>query len=302
MPDKCTVIYVMSDVRSGSTLLENILSKSDETVSVGEMALLKAHILRTGPGARWNWNCSCGLPPAECPFWKGALQTLSPSSPHFNTAVQWNYRSKKLFAGSLFPLFIKKKLAELNQKKINQDTVATNNELYRNIFRTTGKRFIVDSSKDPVQAYLTYLNKLADFDVKIINLKRDLRAIAASKSKWSIANQKKQKSLGKWLTNSLFYKKVCAVVTQLANPADVITLSYEDLAKNTQQELDAIIKVCGLSWYKAPDYMMVEENEHTIAGTPQRFTKRPIAYDSTWESFYDKKPLLSFFGKIMNRV
>ena len=302
MPDRCTVIYVMSDVRSGSTLLENILSKSDETVSVGEMALLKAHILRTGPGARWNWNCSCGLPPVECPFWKGALQNISVSAPKFNTAVQWNYRSKKLFAGSVFSSFIKNKLSELNKKKINQDTVATNNQLYRNIFQSTGKKFIVDSSKDPVQAYLTYVNKPSDFDVKIINLKRDLRAIAASKSKWSVANQKKQKSLGKWLTNSLFYKKVCAVVTQSVAPPDVISLSYEDLAKHTQQELDAITKVCGLKAYKAPDYMAVEENDHTIAGTPQRFTKRPIAYDNSWESFYDKKPLLSFFGKIMNRV
>ncbi len=302
MPDKCTVIYIMSDVRSGSTLLENILSKSGETVSVGEMALLKAHIMRTGAGARWNWNCSCGLPPVECTFWKSALQNISTSSPQFNTAVQWNYRSKKLFAGSLFSSFIKSKLAELNKKKINQDTVTTNNQLYRNIFQSTGKKFIVDSSKDPVQAYLTYLNKPSDFDVKIINLKRDLRAIAASKSKWSIANQKKQKSLGKWLTNSLFYKKVCAVVAQSAQPGDVISLSYEDLARHTQQELDAIIKVCGLQWYKAPDYMVVEENEHTIAGTPQRFTKRPIAYDGSWKSFYNKKPLLSFFGKLMNRV
>lgn len=302
MPDKRTVIYVMSDVRSGSTLLENILSKSDETVSVGEMALLKAHILRTGPGARWSWNCSCGLPPVECEFWKNALQNISVSDARFNTAVQWNYRSKKLFAGSVFSSFIKNKLAQLNKKKINQDTVATNNELYRNIFQSTGKKFVVDSSKDPVQAYLTYLNKPSDFDVKIINLKRDLRAIAASKSKWSIANQKKQKSLGKWLTNSLFYKKVCAVVTQLTSPGDVISLSYEDLAKGTQRELDAIIKVCGLQWYKAPEYMAVEDSDHTIAGTPQRFTKRPIAYDASWESFYDKKPLLSFFGKIMNRV
>ncbi len=48
MPAKCTIIYVMSDKRAGSTLLENILSKSDETVSVGELALLKNHIFRQG--------------------------------------------------------------------------------------------------------------------------------------------------------------------------------------------------------------------------------------------------------------
>ena len=301
MPDKCTVIYVMSDVRSGSTMLENILSKSAETVSVGELALLKNHILRTGPGARWDWNCSCGLPPVECPFWSKVLQGITASDPGFNTAIQWNYRSKKLFAGSLFSSFIRNKLLQLNNKKINQDTVFTNNELYRNIFKTTGKRFIVDASKDPVQAYLTYLNRTSDFNVKIISLKRDLRAIAASKRKWSMANKKKQKSLGKWLTNSLFYKKICAVVTQMVQPSDVISVAYENLATNTQQQLDDIVKICGLQPYQAPEYMVVED-DHTIAGTPQRFSKRPIAYDASWKAFYSKKPLLSFFGKFLNHV
>ncbi len=301
MQNKATVIYVMSDVRSGSTLLENILSKSEETVSVGEMALLKNHIERKGPGARWNWNCSCGLPPAECVFWCDVLKEKAVTDPHFNTAVQWNFQSKKMVAGSLFSSLIKRKLQELNNKPVNKDTIATNNELYKKIFQITGKTFIVDSSKDPVQAYLTYLNKPADFEVKIISLKRDLRAIAASKRKWSVANKKKQKSLSKWLTNSLFYKKICTVVTQLVPSEDVISVSYEDLAIHTQQQLDAIAKTCCLVPYKAPEFMVVE-NDHTIAGTPQRFSKRPIAYDRSWETFYNKKPLLSFFGKIINRV
>ena len=301
MPEKCTVIYVMSDVRSGSTLLENILSKTEETVSVGELALLKNHLLRTGPGARWNWACSCGLPPLNCPFWSRVMERMPVSDANFNTAVRWNYRSKKMVVGSLFSAFIKKKFGELNAEKLNRNTIATNFSLYRNIFTITGKKFIVDSSKDPVQAYLTYLNKPPDIDVKIINLKRDLRAIAASKSKWSVANSKKKKSLGRWLTNSLFYKKICIVVTQLANAEDVISLSYENLATHTQQQLDAIVKVCGLQPYRAPEYMAVE-NDHTIAGTPQRFSKRPIVYDASWKAVYKQKPLLSFFGNVMNRI
>ena len=301
MPDKCTLIYVMSDVRSGSTLLENILSKSEETVSVGEMALLKNHIFRTGPGAKWNWNCSCGMPPSACPFWSRVLSDVSVTDPHFNTAVEWNYRSRKMFAGSVISSFIKTKFRQLSNKKINIDTIATNIELYRKIFRVSGKKFIVDSSKDPVQAYLTYLNKPDDFDVKIISLNRDLRAIAASKSKWSVVNKKKKKSLRKWLTNSLFYKKICFVVAKLVQPADVVSVAYEDLASHTQQQLDTIAKVCGLQPYLAPKYMVVED-DHTIAGTPQRFTKRPIVYDNSWEATYEKKPVLFFLGKILNTL
>ncbi len=34
---------------------------------------------------------------------------------------------------------------------------------------------------------------------------------------------------------------------------------------------------------------MQVEDEHTIAGTPQRFTKKPIQYDNSWEETYSKQ-------------
>src|SRR3954471_9249915 len=106
MPAKRTIIYVMSDKRSGSTLLENILSKSDETVSVGELALLKNHIFREGAGFRWNWNCSCGSPVKECTFWGEILEGVDTESPQFNTKIQWNFKSNRTVAGSLLsPVF-----------------------------------------------------------------------------------------------------------------------------------------------------------------------------------------------------
>lgn len=302
MNERCTVIYVMADVRSGSTLLENILSKSDETVSVGELALLKGHINRTGPGIKWNWNCSCGQPVTACSFWQDALQGIDAGSEKFNSAVHWNYKSNRLFIGSLVPGVLKNAMQQINARKTNQATIQQLHTIYRNIFKATGKRFIIDSSKDPVQAYMVYLNKPADFDVKIIGLRRDLRAIAASKRKWSIANKKtNQKSLAKYLSNSLFYKKICNTVAMLAKPEDVVMLNYEQLATNTQDQLNKIVQKTGLARYEAPEYMYVD-NDHTIAGTPQRFTKKPIAYDDSWVKWYDDKPVLSLIGKIMNKI
>ncbi len=302
MPEKCTVIYIMADVRSGSTLLENILSKSEETVSVGELALLKGHILRRGAGFRWNWNCSCGTPVLDCAFWKDALKGIDLRAPNFNTSIYWNYKSFSMLIGSILPVALKKALIKINTRKINRDTIKTLNAIYKNIFQATGKSFIIDSSKDPVQAYMLYVNKPVDFDVKIIGLTRDLRAIAASKRKWSIANKNSnQKSLMKLLSNSLFYKKIYNNISQFVNPGDVLMLDYEDLATNTQEQLDKIVIKTGLIPYTAPQYMYVD-NDHTIAGTPQRFTKRPISYDNSWEKTYESKPVLSLIGKVMNKI
>ena len=61
--EKITVIYIISDRRSGSTLLENMLSKSEEIISVGELAMIRGHIYKEGPGF-----FGTGIAPAENEF------------------------------------------------------------------------------------------------------------------------------------------------------------------------------------------------------------------------------------------
>lgn len=303
MPVKRTIIYVMSDKRSGSTLLENILSKSEETVSVGELALLKNHIFREGAGFRWDWNCSCGSPVKECVFWSKVLEGMNLDSPAFNTKIRWNFKSNRTLAGSILTQVFKGTLQNIDKYKINADTIHTLYAIYRKIFDFTGKNFIIDSSKNPVQAYMLYRHKPADIDVKIIGLKRDLRAIAASKRKWNNLNNKDvNKSLGWLLRNSFLYNKICSQVLKLVNAEDKLLISYEQLATDTQPQLDKVVRKTGLQPYKAPQYMHVEDDDHTIAGTPQRFTKKPIKYDNSWEEAYNQKPVLSFVGKIMNKL
>jgi hypothetical protein len=223
-------------------------------------------------------------------------------SPQFNTKIQWNFKSNRTVAGSLLSPVFKTTLQNVEKRKINGDTINTLYSIYRKIFDTTGKRFIIDSSKNPVQAYMLYKHKPADIDVKIIGLTRDLRAIAASKRKWNVANDKDvNKSLGWLLRNSLLYHRICNQVLKLVNEEDKLQISYEQLATDTQTQLDKVVRKTRLQAYKAPEYMHVED-DHTIAGTPQRFTKKPIKYDSSWQEIYNKKPVLSLVGKIMNKL
>jgi hypothetical protein len=201
----------------------------------------------------------------------------------------------------LAPVF-KTTLQNIDNHKVNQDTIRTLYAIYRKIFDYTGKDFIIDSSKNPVQAYMLYKNKPADIEVKIIGLKRDLRAIAASKRKWNTLNNKDlNKSLSWLLRNSFLYNKICSQVLNLVNKEDKLLINYEQLARGTQAQLDKVVQKTGLQPYTAPKFMHVED-DHTIAGTPQRFTKKPIKYDNSWEEAYSQKPVLSFVGKIMNKL
>ena len=301
MNKKPTVIYIISDRRSGSTLLENILSKSAETTSVGELAMLKGHLLKEGPGARWNWTCSCGEPVQQCAFWGPVLEaTYEGNKERFATNIAWNFKSKKMLLVALLPAFFRKRLLGILRAPRNSTVQETLTGVYQSIFAQSGKPYIVDSSKDPVQALCVYRSR-RDFDVKIIWLKRDLRAIAVSKSKWKELNIKKQKSLGKLLLDVFYFRRICRAVTGFFRRDDLLGLHYEALATETQQELDRITGALGLTPYTAPEYMLAE-NDHTIGGTPNRFEKRPIAYDAGWKKAYANKPFLNAAGAVLNRL
>lgn len=297
MQDKVTVIYIISDRRSGSTLLENILSKSMQTVSVGELAMLKGHIAKEGPGEIWNWTCSCGKPVFECEFWSKALSGIYNDS--FETKITWPYKSPKVLLSSLSGLNAKSTLLKLISTKKNKETIKNLNMLYKAIVNVSGKEFVVDSSKDPLQGLA--VSQCADVDAKFIWLSRDLRAITFSKLKRWKVNKRSDKKPLETLVDNFFYKKVCAATIKSINKNNTIKVDYEALAANPQAELDKVCSKLGLEKFTAPAFMELS-NDHTIAGTPGRFEKKPIAADNSWKDFYQEHTMLNTLGKVFNSL
>jgi hypothetical protein len=297
MQKKITVIYIISDRRSGSTLLENILSKSNETVSVGELAMLKGHLLKEGPGEIWNWNCSCGKPILQCEFWSNVLADMYDKN--FETKINWPYKSIKILAASLLPFIFKKYLQNFIHTKKNIQTTERLNAVYTAIHNVSCKGFIIDSSKDPIQALA--INECENIAAKFIWLSRDLRAITFSKLKrWKVNKRSNKKPL-ETLTDSFYYKKICAAALSCINKNNTIKINYEALAANPQKELDAICKKFGLQNYTAPEFMELS-NDHTIAGTPGRFERKKIAADNSWKDFYTHHKMLNISGKVFNSL
>ena len=203
MQKKINIIYIISDRRSGSTLLENILSKSGETVSVGELAMLKGHIEKDGPGELWNWNCSCRQPIMQCTFWSKVLAGIYDDS--FETKIKWFYKSLNALYTSVLPARSKNNLLRFIHTPESIDTTKRLNTIYKALANVSTKNFIVDSSKDPIQALA--VNECEDVDAKFIWLSRDLRAITVSKLRRWYINKRSDKKALETLTDSLFYKK-----------------------------------------------------------------------------------------------
>ncbi|MFT4155755.1 sulfotransferase [Parafilimonas sp.] len=297
MQEKLTVIYIISDRRSGSTLLENMLSKSGEIVSVGELAMLKGHIHKQGPGEIWNWNCNCGKPVMQCGFWSRVLNGIY--NDNFATKITWPYKSVKLLLSSFTSINIKSTLQKFIHTKKNKQTAQILNEVYKAVAGASGKNFIVDASKDPVQALA--IAACPDVHVKFIWLTRDLRAISFSKLKRWKQNKRADKKPLETLVDSFRYKKICAAAANAAGAENLIKISYEALAVNPQQQLNAICSTFGLAAYKAPAYMELSD-DHAIAGTPARFERKIIAADNSWQDFYKQHAILNALGKAFNAL
>lgn len=297
MEEKITVIYIISDRRSGSTLLENMLSKSGEIISIGELAMLKGHIYKEGPGIFWNWNCSCGKPVLECVFWSKVLENIYDEN--FQTKTKWPFKSSKITAATFFKSSACKTLWKYINTTNNLATIDILNNIYISIHNNSSKKIIVDSSKDPMQALA--ISKCKNIDAKYIWLTRDVRAIAYSKVKRAKINKSSDKGMARTLATTLFFKKLCAAAVSCLNKHDILTVSYEALAANPRQELDNICNYFKMEHFEAPGYMELID-DHTIGGTPARFERRPVAEDTSWKNFYSKKPLLNALGKFANSL
>src|SRR5688572_20523667 len=64
-------VFVLSDVRSGSTLLDQCLGAHPKIASLGEVHWLRAYVTedRSIYNPEHPLVCSCGMRVSDCPFW-----------------------------------------------------------------------------------------------------------------------------------------------------------------------------------------------------------------------------------------
>lgn len=277
----------MSDTRSGSTLLENLLSKSQETFSVGELRLFESYVNKGFFGHTLNWQCSCGETFDECLFWSKVTKDLNFEYGYdkvYNTVIQTKSSKNKYY--KYFDIG-----TELIENEINQKAYEYLNALYQCIFKHSKGDIIIDSSKEPQQALAVY--KKLKFDVKVIFLKRDICDVVFSKKKWNKGNKYHI------LLNSKIYDIRCRKVFSKIAPKDKLYIRYEELSKDPQKLINQITGKFGLKPYEAPEYMFIE-NDHTIAGTPNKTKKRKIKYDNKWKNKIKENKTFSFLAKLID--
>jgi Sulfotransferase family len=277
------VIYLLGYSRSGSTLIEDVISKELQIPSLGEV---KYFLER---GVLWEEKCSCGFTVKECAFWsKVSFVFAKKYNPdqiigsHLKYLISLNekFESTRWFFLNLLMLKGRK----------FKEYAGTQNNLSTSIMEVLDYKNYIDSSKMP--ARLFWLSRQQDAKIKVIFVIRDPRAVAWSCGrivKRNEANLLAGGGLGemprfgffsaimRWALNSA----MSLLVLRLSK-CDYLTVKYEDFVSEKEKSIHEI--ECFLLEETSP-VAMLEDLNHSISGNPRRMTGglKSIKIDEEWK-------------------
>jgi hypothetical protein len=265
---KIKVLYIAGATRSGSTLLARLLGEADGFVNVGE-------------ALRWVFNtemmsretpCGCGSAVFNCPFWEDILSSIE------NSPIQ-KFSTKAIRIRYLPLLMFPIKLSKFQEKW--EDLISTTEKLLEDIIVKSDARVIVDSSKNPANAYV--LSNLPNVQLYIVHLIRDPRGVASS---WS-----KRKSYLKafptttvtwwWLSYNLSAEILRAYAKKF------IVVRYEDFVQRPEKTLREIIR--GIDETPAGTRFIKGDQvqfgiQHVIASNPDKLSSDRIKIrENQWQ-------------------
>ena len=287
-------IFVLSDVRSGSTLVDQCLGAHPSIISLGEVHWLTTYLSQD----RGLYNpahplkCSCGKPVRHCGFWNSVEQCLGRplTSLRLRQSLKRSRREHKLFFTMRYlPRRLVKRRPSLYRflpirfmfdgRSLARDCVA----LYDAVAAATGRPYCVDSSKSPFRFYDVYRE-----DPKrtiAIALARDYRAVVHSKMK---RGQSMRSAAAGWRRKMLQIESL----TRGLPASHVFRLTYESLCMNPRHELERVCKFLGIE-FKEAMLQPTTANLHHIGGSPSKFdpTRMKISIDRSHEDKFDSDTL-----------
>ncbi|MFH1426570.1 MAG: sulfotransferase [Candidatus Kerfeldbacteria bacterium] len=260
------IIYISGIGRSGSTLLDLVISSSTSVCSVGEMYKFNAMAEEGVP-------CSCGRAMTVCPFWSDAAANQK----QFHIENRMNVRDYlKILHYALNPLYRNLRFAHTS------DNAALLSELSGKC--TSGVKYFLDSSKEVGR--LAELHSDPSLKVTNIFVIRDARAVANSFNSGKQGPRKSYfLSLGKWLLMNF-------LIMRYVRKSGVPTLfiHYEKFCREPKAHLESIARFLNIEI--PADYaerVRTMDDYHNIGGNRLALPERRKAFsgircDETWKT------------------
>jgi hypothetical protein len=306
--DKIKILYILGAGRSGSTLLGRLLGHVDGFLSMGEL--------------RWIWPmvygedvlCGCGIRFKRCPFWTAVfsralvdMETIDTRMDQFSGLHNSKLRQRWL-PQLLCPRISRPYREDLQHYSRNVSAIC------RAAHEVSRCRVLIDTSKLFQQCVV--LNRIREFDLHVIHLVRDSRAVAYS---WLRKKQRPQfysraefmpqlpmqNSAREWLAGNALSESLRPFLKHYTR------IHYEDLAADPRETLMRICLAIGepeanLDFLEGRTAHL--RKAHTVAGNPMRFQEGPVQIrpDMEWTGKLSKRqtavvlaytwPLMIYYG------
>lgn len=309
---KPTIIYIIGDNRSGSTLLDYLLSCHPAAHSVGELRRLNEYYCEKGIAERNNWACSCGKNVTNCDFWANILEEVSFDG-SFITSLNFQESKWSIFTHISHVNALNRLISDPNIQAYSTTVANNRGTLYEAVATRTGAAFIIDSSKNGLEALA--LAKLGTLNIRFLLLERDIWEVAYSKKKRVAELPDKIKTSLSIKEQSLYwyilssYRALKAnrfYVKEIAKTLDgavTKTIRYSDLTNNPAKEIAEISEFLAMGKFNPPRKTnSAETNLHVLGGSPSRYEKRDIRPDTRWMEFYKQKRLALALSKFLQTL
>ena len=289
------IVYIAGSGHSGSTLLDRMLGQHPEIAALGEIHRFSLALHRQeGP-----FRCDCGETIRECGFWQEVnsilarqlgvsiecfyndFQTTShralkedSGAKYFNAQQRYQFLPKQFdkYAVAILPPVLKNIADNMGILGRHLEHARNSHALFEVVSQVSGKKIIIDSTKNPVRMRSLYLARPAK--IKIINLKRDGRAVANSRMKRQ--NVDMPHAARVWLTEK---RKVEFALNRMKG-VPILNIRYEDLCRDNDVQLQRIYDFLGIGHAVQPETMQ----RHAIGGNPSRFNRLDIKLDDAWRT------------------
>lgn len=225
------ILYIIGAGRSGTTLLDIILGNAENTFSLGE--IIRFPELKACPHGMDSQT-------ENYQFWKNIEKEMGMANMDFVDHDQFLGISKDLeyhrnFLKYFFSFFLPE------SKSIKYGSYW--DRLFDAVFKNSGKKILIDSSKYPLRALA--LNKFCRHRIDFIYLLRDPADVVRSFAKKEVEQPAKF-----FISANIYYFAINLlarfVISRIKN-AGVVSISYNDLINKPEATLHKIEKVLDLN-------------------------------------------------------
>jgi hypothetical protein len=279
---KLRVVYVAGSGHTGSTLLALLLDAHPRIVSVGETSV-KPKIRRRGEAAKQK--CSCGATVGACLFWRAIFRHVKAQGYDLGPDCWSNdYRNEHPLAHRLLTRDSSSRYVRALQQwsahhlplhaSRMRRTDAVNVAFIRAALQTVNADVFCDTTKQTLR--LRRLLDIAELDVRVITLVRDVRGYAASARRRGHAVEDAAMT---WLKD----QEVIAGITKYLAEDRRVLVRYEELCNNTEATIRQLYRFCGVQ-EKAPPSSVSSAKHHVLGNSMRLGGNIQVRLDESWRS------------------